>query len=259
VGEDAASKAQAAINTNVAGKPFKNMRVIKMMEKLNWKYVLIEILIIVIGILIALRVDSWKENRNTKLRELQTLKELKQELSSDLNTIRSMQNRCDDVISNLGVLQLNLYRQKPYQDSLQDYAYRIVYEIQFQYRNSAFNNLKTIGVDLISNDSIKYRLVELYDYTYPRLSRMIDIEANKSKYSDFFESQRILDYKLPNGQQNLEIKEILNPEIFNDPKFLDIVTTKMGSFIIVKRRFNMLHDDVQLLINAITSEIKENE
>ena len=82
------------------------MRVIKMMEKLNWKYVLIEILIIVIGILIALRVDSWKENRNTKLRELQTLKELKQELSSDLNTIRSMQNRCDDVISSLGILQL---------------------------------------------------------------------------------------------------------------------------------------------------------
>ncbi len=229
------------------------------MEKSNWKYVLIELFIIVIGILIAFRVDNWKEGRNTKLRELQTLRELKLELSSDLNTISSMQNRCDDVISSLGILQLHLYKKKTYHDSLQDYAYKIVYGIQFQYRNSAFNNLKTIGIDLISNDSIKFRLVELYDYTYPRLSRMIDLEANKSKYADFFDSQRILDYSLPGDEQKLEIKEIINPKVFNDPKFLDIVTTKMGSFIIVKRRFNVLQDDVQLLINNITSELMDNE
>ena len=229
------------------------------MEKLNWRYVLIEVFIIVIGILIAFRVDNWKENRNTKVRELQTLRELKLELSSDLLTIKSMQNRCDNVISSLGILQLHLFKKEPYQDSLQDYAYKIVYEIQFQYRNSAFNNLKTIGVDLIENDSIKFQLVELYDYTYPRLSRMIDLEANKSKYTDFFDSQRILEYSLPGDKQQLDIKEIVNPKVFNDPKFLDLVTTKMGSFIIVKRRFNVLQDDVQLLISNITSELMENE
>ena len=226
-----------------------------LMNIFNWKYITIEVAIIVIGILIALQVGNWKEDHDTRLQELRSLRELNSELLSDLNSLTETEKRCDDVISSLRIVQLHLLNKRQYNDSLQDYAYKIIYEIHFQYRSSAFNSLRTIGVDLISNDSLKHLLVELYDYSYPRNTKLIDSEANREKYFDYFDNNRILEYHLKADNQELKIDEIINPEVFKDSKFLDLVTTKMGSFINAKRRLKKLHEEVELLTQRIAKEI----
>jgi Family of unknown function (DUF6090) len=152
---------------------------------IDWRYIIIEISIIVIGILIALQVDNWKDDRNTRLKELKVLHELSSELLGDLKTLDETQKRCEDVISALGTLQMHLYKKLAYHDSLNNQAFKMVYQIRYEYRKSAFENLKSIGVELISNDSLKKMLIELYEYSYPRHLKIIDIEANSEKYRVF--------------------------------------------------------------------------
>ena len=48
------------------------------------KYAIGEILLVVIGILIALQINNWNQNRISKLEELQTIKILLAELESCL-------------------------------------------------------------------------------------------------------------------------------------------------------------------------------
>jgi hypothetical protein len=223
-------------------------------RRIDWKYIIIEISIIVIGILIALQVDNWKTERNTRLKEIAVLRELNSELLSDLTSISVATKRCDGAIKDLGILQMHLYRKQPYVDSLQDHAFKIVYQIIFEHKNSAFDNLKTNGIDLVSNESLRLLILGLYEYNYPRHLKIIDIETNIEKYRDYYDNNRILIYSLNSARTGLGIDEQIDPRIFAKSEFLDIVTTKMASFIIIKRHLETLEKDIRSLVEIISKE-----
>ena len=64
--------------------------------------------------------------------------------------------------------------------------------------------------------------------------------------------------RLNNERSNLEIDEFLNPEVFYDPKFLDLVTTKMASFIIIKRHLKTLEGEIKLIDETISKMMNDN-
>lgn len=51
------------------------------------KYAIGEIALVVIGILIALQINNWNENRKTKLKEIEVLEAIQISLESDLISI----------------------------------------------------------------------------------------------------------------------------------------------------------------------------
>ena len=49
-----------------------------------FKYAIAEIILVMVGILLAVQVNNWNENRKSKIKEIKTLKELRSDLVQNI-------------------------------------------------------------------------------------------------------------------------------------------------------------------------------
>ncbi len=130
------------------------------------RYAIGEIVLVVIGILIALSINNWNEGRKDRIRALSHLKEIKAELLYDLNQM-------DTVISYLDAVdKAGLYMndflsnrlEKIDSGKLKDAYLRLGHLSVFNITEFAYNNLLSSGeINLIQNDSIKQLLGFLHN------------------------------------------------------------------------------------------------
>ena len=88
-------------------KIFRRLRQNLIMENKTGKYLkyaIGEIVLVVIGILIALSINNWNQNRITKLKEKKTLIELVQNLNSNLEQFSSNIKVENDIIKSVEIL-----------------------------------------------------------------------------------------------------------------------------------------------------------
>ncbi|HMC00661.1 MAG TPA: DUF6090 family protein [Flavobacteriaceae bacterium] len=156
------------------------------------KYAIGEIILVVIGILIALQLNNWNESRKERTVETSILNELISDLNSDLNSLH------EDVELNKRAIRSNLLihdhlsNNKEYHDSLDVHFGNIQYNTQFTVNTGGFENLKSRGFEIISNDSIRKAIIELQDRWYDYLftignrNNVINFEQFSPKYQKYF-------------------------------------------------------------------------
>ena len=137
-------------------------------------YAVGEIILIVIGIMIALQLNNWNEERKVNQREKKLLKELVANLRTNeqvlLDNISVETERIEAIDKLLGLTHLF----EP-TDSLDAYFSQVMYREQFSISRSSFDNLKSIGLDIIKNDSLKLRITHLFEVTYALEKENIDL------------------------------------------------------------------------------------
>ena len=86
------------------------------------KYAVGEIVLVVIGILIALSINNWNEERKTKADEVKILTNIKKALASDIeNQFEFHLERTQTGIENLERIQDYIINRRPYNDSLNNH------------------------------------------------------------------------------------------------------------------------------------------
>lgn len=137
-------------------------------------YAIGEIVLVVVGILIALQVNNWNEDRNTRRIEQKLLNELKKDLEETkvdlLSDIKKAHNelRVTDSI---------------YQKILHDRTERnpepIKITMHFIYnrsdlfpKKSAYESLQAFGINLVSNDSLRKSITDLYELQLVRVDAL---------------------------------------------------------------------------------------
>jgi len=137
-----------------------------------FKYAFGEVFLVVIGILIALQINNWNENRKLQNKEKTLLREMQSNLYEDLldfdYNIRGTKMR---LLANEIVLQV-LEDSLPMHDSLKTYFANFVGGYQLTENTGAFDNLKSIGFDLVRNDSLRARITRLYSNRYVYLNNL---------------------------------------------------------------------------------------
>jgi len=88
-----------------------------------FKYAIGEIVLVVIGILIALQINNWNENRKQGLREASVLDELKQGLESNRNILEKRKLQFKEFQTKSKKLIDHLEAKRTYHDSLDSYFY----------------------------------------------------------------------------------------------------------------------------------------
>lgn len=175
---------------------FRTLRQRLLPENRFSKYLLYavgEIVLIVIGILIALQIDSWNEGRKLKEQELKILKDFKTSLAKDSTYLAGTKRTYEIARNSIDHLIAYMDKDLPYADSLKYHFANITFDWGLQYDFSTYEVLKSADLRLISNDSLRSNIIWYYSLAEGlnlrlanRYSQVIE-DASKNLLSKHFD------------------------------------------------------------------------
>jgi hypothetical protein len=132
------------------------------------KYAIGEIILVVIGILLALQINNWNEARKAKIKEVEFLKDFQRELQFDILQIDSLFNQYNRSKVAINKLLNHLDEDLPYSDSLDYYFFdtTLVYD-SGGLTDGTYETLKSAGFDVITNKEIRDLIVMVYEEFNP--------------------------------------------------------------------------------------------
>lgn len=141
-------------------------------------YALGEIVLVVVGILIALQINDWAEDRRTRNFELKTLAQIHKNLQQDHAKLELIRNNRRTALQSIdSILAIN----DP-NDQIDDLQYWLADVIQFDRFHSitnAYDVLKSRGLDIVQNDQLRLDLGIYYDgWTREILEHNKDLERS---------------------------------------------------------------------------------
>lgn len=155
-------------------KLFKNIRKNLLNEGKTskyFKYAIGEIVLVVIGILIALQINNWNEVKKTKTLETKILKELHNNLVLDIDEIYNDVTYMDSINKACSTIKTYLETN----DLPNEYLFKTLSILRvtphFDPNKSGYQLLQSKGVEVISNDSLRNAISLLYERAYPYYRR----------------------------------------------------------------------------------------
>ncbi len=139
-----------------------------------FKYAIGEIVLVVIGILIALQINTWNEGRKLQKEELSLLKELKTNLEITLENFEG------DIAYNAETISLynriNHYVEKdlPYHMELDSAFAALTFWSSPYATSTAYKSLQNKGLDIINNKTLKNNIIDFYDVKMESLDADLD-------------------------------------------------------------------------------------
>ncbi len=178
-------------------KLFRNIRQNLIMENKTSKYLkyaIGEIALVMVGILLALQVNNWNEIRKVKTFEKEILTLINQNLERDSVLLSIERFKTVEAITYTNRL-LEQVALKNYNDSLNNWMGKIISFERFKSQSSAFEVLKSKGLDIISNNELQLALISYYDESLFKLYESLNdvlgsfnndwIPVVKTEFSDF--------------------------------------------------------------------------
>ena len=135
-------------------------------------YAVGEILLVMIGILLALQVNNWNEERKERVKERNILIEISNDLEANLRSLRSTINF--DIRTNTSrQIIIALFEQKmPFHDSLQAHLETIESDyFETSLSVSGYETLKNEGLDIIQSPSLRKSIARLFELHLPGLTQ----------------------------------------------------------------------------------------
>ena len=174
-------------------------------------YAIGEILLVVIGILIALSINTWNENRITKQKEKNTLTQLVQNLNSNLNQFNSNIEYENDKINSLNILIDFVENKRLYDTVLQYHNERVSWWENITINSSTYEGLKANNFEVINSETLKNSIIELFEVHYTNSMEVINAVASTEAIS--LSQPMQLKYELfnkPNYEKAINDSEYLN-------------------------------------------------
>lgn len=180
-------------------------------------YAIGEIVLVMIGILLALQVSNWNQTRIDKANEVKTLKQLNVDLNSNLVEIIELDSLIK-VRSNAG--QKILYHFKNNEnvtDSLKYWVQRFSGHNIFNNANTTYKNIENSKSNIISKDSLRMQITYIYETVFANIHHR-EREFN----DDYFKFYKMELFK--NFKTGSIISKSMNKQIvlsINTPKDYD--------------------------------------
>ena len=122
------------------------------------KYAIGEIILVVIGILVALQINTWNEEKKERVQEQKYLIEIKANLESDLLQIEDIRNGYQQISVTADSILMFIKDAKPKTtnyNKLWEYIIAVTYVPSFQSQKNGYNNLISAGnINQIKNQEL---------------------------------------------------------------------------------------------------------
>ena len=188
-----------------------------------FKYAIGEIILVVIGILIALSINNWNTKENERELEIKYLNQIKSSLENSKLNLTERLDRNKGILKSGELLLEHLKDKKPLNDTITRLFIIPKYDHSIKLSTAAFENLKNDGLSLISNDSLKIAIIDIYEQEITLIQNTFANQMenyNTSIVDPFYNKHFELDTKtikplfIPNNYedllQNREMKNMLS-------------------------------------------------
>ena len=146
------------------------------------RYAIGEIVLVVIGILIALQINTWNEDRKQKKKEVKLLENLMTSLKSDLNQMNRNIKAQRKIPSSAKLLIEYFDKDLQYNDSLKYHFGNTTHLFIWDADKAVYETIKTLGADVITNEQLRKNIASYYHLTensFPRKTKF---------YQDYLQS-----------------------------------------------------------------------
>ena len=127
------------------------------------RYAIGEIILVVIGILIALQINNWNENRKRQNEELILLADVKHNLETMLTSFRSDTIYNANTIVQYNKIDYYIDNDLPYSIELDSVFGILTFWSGPTITGTAYNSLQNKGLDLIKNEVLKQDIINIPD------------------------------------------------------------------------------------------------
>jgi len=224
------------------------------------KYAIGEIILVVIGILIALSINNWNESRKDKILEMKILNEINMNLKSTISSLnRTIESEEAYLNYNLLILE-HIDGRKEYNETLDEAFGMYFWTVTSHPVSAGYDYLKTRGLELITNDSLRIEISLIFENELPIIRSENEKWANnlQQNVSYPYHIEHFIKYYDNNNIDGIESAKPNNYKaLMEDPKFKSINTE-----IISNRKWNIrslkdLIEKIRKLILKIEEEVEK--
>lgn len=236
-------------------KIFRSLRQRFLQENRFTRYLIYasgEIVLVVIGIFLALQLNNWNADRKARIQERSLLREMHGNLSKDLEDCRyNIRQNGQLRRANVAVLR-QLTGHIPFSDTMRLHYGNIWGSTILTTNTSAYDNLKSIGFDLISNDSLRRAITQLYSERYRYMEQLeveMDGRIQVDQVTPQISSKVVLDTVFVSGHP-VDERALMDDTSFHGTLRMNIV---MRDFLI--SRYKGVEKRIAALMSLIEEEL----
>jgi hypothetical protein len=137
-------------------------------------YAVGEILLVVIGILIALQIDNWNEERKFRAQQYSLLKDLTADLQANLRELENGRETNKSFLNEYQGLAQAIREDLPASPTIDSLCRHLANWHSPFFTRTAYESLKNKGLEIIDNDTLKKQIVALFEKEFVYLSEDYD-------------------------------------------------------------------------------------
>ena len=227
-----------------------------------FKYAVGEIVLVVIGILIALQINTWNQNNQERTLEVKIMNEIRNNLELDLYEIQEDIGIMDDINKACTYIPTFLKTKEQPTDSLFYYSILLRVTPHFDPNKSGYGLLVSKGIGIISNDSLRNDISVLYERLYSYYRRY---EEERSRFHITHSEPQLLKYFTMEYNENYKYygiykvseQDYLN--LKNDQDFFKLIAAISTENSMVRNRAQRIEGKIKGLINDLDNELSNHK
>lgn len=230
-----------------------------------FKYAIGEILLVVVGILIALQVNNWNENKNLRQIEFKLLQELKIDLEETQIDLLSDRIKAEEELNYTDSIYQRVTANRMSNSPLPvQISMRYLYQRSALYpKKSAYKSLQAYGINMVSNDSLRKNITDFFELHLVRVGDLEKIikEINEKDFAPYLtrvskpattcsECESLADLFTSRSRISSNLYWIETPE----DELLHLLKKKYMAYHALRRLYDTTDMKIERLIERIDAE-----
>jgi hypothetical protein len=213
-------------------------------------YAIGEIILVVIGILIALQINTWNEERKDRIKEQEVLLDLVENLEINKKILEDNIEQLKLFDKSSEIILNSIYNKLPYQDSLKFHFHLArIPKINIFLSNTGIESYKATGLNIVTNKELKKQILNLFGTIYP--NTFARNEKINEKLPEF-DNHIVQNFIFTNG----ELEPIDYEKLFTDHYYISWTRAyKEGRKEVIKMESELIKETERVL-NSINDELK---
>ena len=226
----------------------------------NWSKFLIEFISVFIAVVFAFALNNWNDNRKDNLAERKILREISNGLKKDLDDIELNIKGHKEGIRACKYWRKIINNNKFSKDSLLTYYLSLTRDFVSSQNKAGYASLKSKGLELIKNDSLRLEIISLYEYDYETLLKLEETYGEMQFQNNYFKELNniISPYFIFDEFGNINnIKLPINLNNINKNIFLSYLWKIEINRNFILYYYSQIEKKIKTLISNIKMELKQ--